>query len=328
MEIKDQDKFEEIAASLHDREGDGLTEHLAEDSDFIASARIYNLRGRVKQLALLSHQEDAWKKIRTRLPDKKSIRREGRIVFIRYAAVFLVLVTLAGITGRFISKPLSFVKKEEKLTEIISSVGETKEVLLPDGTTVWLGTNSKLGYNRRFGKRNREVFFYGEALFHVEKNETLPFSVILDDEASITVHGTKFLVDNFKSANIKRIVLLEGGVKYQQEKQSFSMNPGDRLTDNRLTKDIFIDQIEVDRYSNWANGKVYLDNYTLSELTFMMEQWYNVKFSFSKNALMSYHFTGVINKNEPLDYNLKIIALTNKVKFQKNEYGVIIEENE
>ena len=206
---------------------------------------------------------------------------------------------------------------------VASSTGEMKEVVLPDGTKIWLGANSTLKYDERFGDKNREVIFNGEAMFDVVKDEKLSFVVNLEN-ASIQVHGTRFLVTGYSERSKSEIVLLEGKVKYQQNDQTVFMSPGERLTGDRLTGEIIREQIDTAHYQDWDEGKVYLDNRELSDLIFMLEKWYGVKFVFSNDNLKSYKFTGFINKEKPLDYVLKIITLTNKVKFKKEGEKIMI----
>jgi len=201
-----------------------------------------------------------------------------------------------------------------------------KEVLLPDGSNVWIGANSSLKYDNGFGQENRDIIFTGEAMFNVEKDDRIPFLVKLDD-ASVSVHGTKFLVTGYSAGNKNEIVLLEGKIKYHRKNQLFNLSPGERIFDNRLTGETIKDRIELENYREWMNGKVYLDNSELYDLTFLLEQWYEAKFTFGNKGLKNYKFTGVIDKRESLDYNLNIISLTNKVKFQKNEHGIVIFDN-
>jgi len=83
----------------------------------------------------------------------------------------------------------------------------------------------------------------------------------------------------------------------------------------------------MENYMEWMNGKIYFDNSELDDLIFLLEQWYEAKFTFGNESLKSYMFTGVIDKRQSLDYNLNIISLTNKVKFKINEHGMIFINN-
>lgn len=321
MENKNENKFEIIASHFHGEERDDVVKNLPDDEDFKAVKRIYSQRDKVSLLARLSRIEDAKKKVDRRL--RRQLSFSGRnYKFFRYAAVFLVLIALTGVFGKMIYRSLVFEDKVA-ITTIVSSTGEMKEVALPDGTKIWLGANSTLKYNNSFGEKNRNVVFNGEAMFDVAKDEILPFFVKLED-ASVKVYGTRFLLISYTAGNKNEVVLLEGKVGYQRKNEVTYMSPGEYLTDNRLTGEMVVNMIDPDHYKDWINGKVYLDNKDLDDLAFLLEQWYGVKFGFINDSLKTYQFTGMINKEKPLEYTLKIIALTNKVKFKKGENEIMI----
>ncbi|RIH67243.1 FecR family protein [Mariniphaga sediminis] len=320
MENKENNKFEHFASLFHDQEKSEQAGNVLDD-DFQAVEKIYNLREKVNKIAQLTLGEEAWKKIEWRLVEKKSFTITRRLRNFRYAAIFILLVALTGVAGIMIFQS-SQTKNKITFTEVASSTGEMREVVLPDESKIWIGASSSLKYSSEFGQKNREIIFNGEAMFDIKKAE-LPFQVTLDN-ASIKVHGTKFLVTSYSQGSNNEVILLEGKIKYHDKNKSYNMSPGERLTDNHLTGNITKNQINTEYYCEWVNGKVYLDNCKLNDLIFLMEQWYGATFTFESNPLKTYKFTGVINKTETLDYNLNIITLTNKVKFYKNEHGVII----
>lgn len=325
MENKNNKKYENFASYFHDEKGKELTDNVRSDANFKATQKIYNLREKVGLLTHLTQVENAWKKIELRLQVKNSFWISRNFRVFRYAAIFIILIALAGVGGILLfQSPQNDTKKI--FTEIITSTGEMKEVSLPDGSNVWIGANSFLKYDNGFGQENRDIIFSGEALFDIEKSDMLSFQVKLDD-ASVSVHSTKFLVTAYSAGNRNEIILLEGKIKYHRTNQSFYLSPGERISDNRLTGETIKDRIELENYKEWMNGKIYLDNSELFDLTFLLEQWYEPKFTFGNESLKNYKFTGVIDKRESLDYNLNIISLTNRVKFQKNEHGIVIINN-
>jgi ferric-dicitrate binding protein FerR (iron transport regulator) len=325
MGNKNKNKYEDFASYFHDEKEKKLTDNVRSDADFKVTQKIYNLHEKVGLLRHLSQVEDAWKKIEWKLKEKNPFWISRNFRAFRYAAIFIVLIALAGVVGIFLfQSPQNDTK--EIFTEIITSTGEMKEVSLPDGSNVWIGANSILKYDNGFGQENRDIIFSGEAMFDVEKDDRIPFLVKLDD-ASVKVHGTKFLVTGYSAGNKNEIILLEGKIKYHRKNQAYNLSPGERISDNRLTGETIKDQIELENYREWMNGKIYLDNSELDDLTFLLEQWYEAKFTFGNEGLKNYKFTGVIDKRESLDYNLNIISLTNKVKFQKYEHGIVIINN-
>lgn len=325
MKNINKNKYEDFASYFHNEEEIELTDDVCSNVDFKATQKIFNLQEKVVVLAHLTQVEDAWKKVGLRLKEKNSFWISRNLKTFRYAAIFIVLVALAGIAGIILFQSPQNAEMTI-FTEIITSRGEMKEVLLPDGSKVWIGANSILKFDNGFGKDNREIIFNGEAMFDVEKDAMLSFLVKLDD-ASVKVHGTKFLVTGYSTGIKNEIVLLKGKVEYFIRNKSFLLSPGERIIDNFTTGKTIKDRIELGNYKEWVNGKIYFDNSELDNLTFLLEQWYEAKFTFGNESLKNYKFTGVIDKRESLDYNLNIISLTNKVKFQKNEHGIVVINN-
>lgn len=325
MGNKDKNKYEDFASHFHDEQRIELTDNVRNDADFKATGKIYSLREKVNSLSHLTQEDVAWRRIQSEVKERKSFRISPNPIFFRYAAIFIFLITLAGVSGIILFQSQQSGSKEI-FTEIITATGEMKEVLLPDGSKVWIGANSSLKYNNGFGEENRGIIFNGEALFDVEKNDKLSFQIKLDD-ASVSVHGTKFLVTGYSAGKKNEIVLLEGKVKYQRNSHSFILLPGERVTDNQMTGETIKELINIENYNKWINGNIFLDNSELDNLIFLLEQWYKAKFTFSNDGLKKYKFTGIIDKTKSLDYNLHIISLTNKVKFQKNEQGILIINN-
>lgn len=324
MKSKNENRDEDFASFFHEKAN--LQEEESTSQEFKVVEKIYNLRENITLLAKLKTAGSVWKKLDHRIIEKKPTVKFNKIFRLPYAAAIIALLVVGGSLG-IINYLSPFSDEALTYSEIISHTGEMKEVELPDGTNVWLGSNSSLKYDNKFGQRNRSVDLNGEAMFEVITDNTLPFYINMG-KASIKVHGTKFLVTSYTEGHKNEVILMEGKVEYLRENHSYFMAPGESLADDLHTGKIVKKKVELDSYSQWRNGKVYLDNNNLNYLVFLMGQWYGKKFVFRDTSLKELTFTGVINKNNSLDYNMNIIELTNKVKFKKSENVItIIEQN-
>lgn len=321
MEDESKNKFEDFAAYLHGENSPDLVSFSQDDTDFKAAEQINLLKEKVNLLDKLTRIEDVRKNIEIQFK-RKSSSRILRYKIMRYAAGLLILLGLFGVLGKMLSDSFRS-KSQDKFTEIVSSVGEIKEVVTPDGTKIWLGSNSTIKYASDFGSQNRNVIFSGEAMFDVAKDRAHPFSVAIEN-ASIRVHGTKFILTSYSTGFENEVILLEGKVEYQIKNKSIIISAGEHMINKQQTNETFINKVNSNNYGDWVNGRVYLDNKELSGLAFMLEQWYGTRFIFEKDSLKTFKFTGLINKEKPLAYNLMIIESTNKVKFKKGENGLII----
>ena len=120
------------------------------------------------------------------------------------AAIALVI----GVGTWFLSNPSNNIPQ---LTANTDS-SEKKEILLVDGTKVWLNANSKLTYPASFDMEQRVVQLEGEAFFDVNKNPSKAF-IIETPSSKIKVLGTSFNVRAIKKESQTEVVVQTGKVQ-------------------------------------------------------------------------------------------------------------------
>src|SRR5690606_4885023 len=101
----------------------------------------------------------------------------------------------------------------EKVAEntLIVPKGGQYKVILPDGTAVWMNSDSKLVYPVRFDGKMRKVTLWGEAYFDVAKNAAQPF-VVKADDVEIKVFGTQFNIRTYDDDGGTSATLIEGRI--------------------------------------------------------------------------------------------------------------------
>lgn len=321
MKNNETQKFELIASILHHEESENdvnSTELSAEDQDFKASEKVFKLRKQVNQIGELSQEDVAWNKVHTRILPKRAIDWQK---WLSYAAVFVGAVIISTSFSYFyFGKP---VVEAEIFASVNAPRGQITSLTLFDGSTVWLNSGSTIKYSNQYGKTEREVSLEGEALFEVAKDPEKAFVVKMGD-SKIKVHGTTFNAKNYHSE--KEVVLLEGKIEYIKTQENVFLKPNDRIIENKNTGKVSVDQVKATEFSSWIGGKIYFDNESLESLSLRLERWYDIEFVFEKESIKNYKFTGVINKDKSLDYSLRIIQLTNKVKFKKERDKIVIME--
>ena len=101
----------------------------------------------------------------------------------KYAAVILVTISVAVSSTYFY---LSSSETEGESFIVYADKGQRSNVVLPDGTKVWLNSDSRLEYDTHYGQKERKVKLTGEAYFQVAKDVDHRFLVhtdIMDVEA-------------------------------------------------------------------------------------------------------------------------------------------------
>jgi ferric-dicitrate binding protein FerR (iron transport regulator) len=200
------------------------------------------------------------------------------------------------------SARLEYTESIEKVeTHLLSTPrGKTFEVVLGDGSKIWLNADSRLEYPSCFVGDRRVVKLYGEAYFQISKDEKRPFIVETDGLQTIVL-GTEFNVRNYKKEN-SHVTLIEGSVKVNNTANEYSvvLSPGENA---RVMEDgsLGVQKVDVDTYIYWRDGYFYFDNRTLAEIMQDIGRWYNVNVVFDDARVMDYKLRYFCKRDEGIE---------------------------
>lgn len=224
-------------------------------------------------------------------------------------------------------------KKTENPKRMVDTVSDIKiisvkvpvklnhKVTLEDGTNVWINSDSELKYPNHFVGDTREVYLEGEALFEVTKNEAKPF-IVRTAESRVIVLGTTFNISAYGTAKYNTTTLISGKVELSSRDQKIILNPDERAIFDKENGEMKMEICDGKRDLAWMEGKYYFNAQPLETILGVLSRWYNVKFTFARNSISNLTFTGVINKNIPV--NELIQMLTETINFQ---YIIVDSEN-
>ncbi|MCI2180914.1 MAG: FecR domain-containing protein, partial [Prevotella sp.] len=158
-------------------------------------------------------KEKAFEVFRERVAASSASNRHWRHlrVWMRYAAG-LVIIGVLVLTAFFYSRN----RMASRFADVVIEAprGGLAKLSLPDGSQVWLNSNSKIIYSQGFGITDRKLRLIGEGYFKVKRNQKLPFSI---SSGNLLIHdlGTQFNVRNYSSDAEAEITLTEGKVSFQ-----------------------------------------------------------------------------------------------------------------
>lgn len=198
-----------------------------------------------------------------------------------------------------------------------SAKGQKTQIYLPDGTKVWLNSNSHISYNSNYNQNNRTVSLRGEAFFDVEKNEESKFIVDIGD-VTVTVHGTAFNITAYENDSIVSISLNRGKISIEETDSHYqiaSLTPNQEIIVNRNDLSSELRSCDAELNSLWTQNRLKLEEATTEELFKKMEHWYGVNISVSNiNPNNIYSVTikteslremlDLINKLTPITYTI------------------------
>lgn len=314
--MENQKKWEQMAAELHGELQEPSGEQNQDEDIRIEKAleRIHASGKDVKKIREFQPSEIVWDKLKGKLGRNIRIKE-----WLKYAAVAAIAISITILADYLVGNNTS----ENQYASVSSPVGQITNLTLFDGTNVWLNAGSTLKYKKSFNQSDREVYLDGEALFDVAKDKTRSF-IVNAGKAIIKVHGTIFDVKAYLNMSTVETVLIEGSVEFIRNGNSVYMNPGEHLICSSGTGKFTKSEINTAEYTAWKGGKIYYSDKPLYDLALQLERWYEVKFRFDSEELKNYRFTGVINKDNSLDYTLDIIEEINKVEFKTNQEEIVI----
>ncbi len=204
--------------------------------------------------------------------------------------------------------------------------GGNYQLVLADGTKVWLNAGSSLRFPVAFSKESREVYLEGEAYFDVTKNGA--HFTVHSGAIDVAVLGTEFNVSAYSVDEEITTTLVEGIVSIKNknnEKEEKILQPNDQATFNLSDKQLNIEQVNTSYFTSWMQGKIEFNNENLSEVMKRLSRWYNFEYQFKNEAAKDYHFTARLDHNEKITSILEMLELTTDVKFSYHKGKVIIQ---
>ncbi|HXB91022.1 MAG TPA: FecR domain-containing protein [Puia sp.] len=200
--------------------------------------------------------------------------------------------------------------------------GRRYQLILPDGSHVWLNAASSIRYPAAFTGKDRKVEMTGEAYFEVAKNVAHPFRVKIG-EAEVEVLGTHFDIMAYEEESAVKTTLLEGAVKVTRANASHLLKPGQQAQLNKNTNGItVIDDAPLDETVAWKNGMFYFNRASLKTVMGEIARWYDVKIVY-EGEIPYMEFGGKIARNSNLSETLKILELS-KVHSRIEDKTIIV----
>lgn len=240
-----------------------------------------------------------------------SLRRSA--VRIAAAAVIAAVLLAGGFTTVSLSKRLA------QPVTVVTQLGERSQVVLPDGTKVWLNSSSSVEYVAPFFSRQRRVKMEGEAYFEVEHDRRAPF-VVSTNGLDIEVLGTRFNIRNDDNEHRVTTVLLEGAVKAYasgREQASVRLHPAQQLVfDTRTHAMRLTDCPSAERSINWIDGRFCFEHDTFGEIVAELKRYYNVDIRFMDNRLRDMRFSGNFRVEDGIYHIMSVLQLTYKFNYR------------
>lgn len=227
---------------------------------------------------------------------------------------------LYSFNNKLISENSSQELNEEiKWFKIKVPINQFYSIQLPDGSSVWLNSNSEIQFPSRFDLKERIISMKGEAYFDIKKINNQLFTV-KTDQANIRVLGTSFNLNNYKDKLIA--TLAEGKIDIQTKNEHRILSPNQKASIRNDS--IAVSETNLKKELAWKDNQFYFQNDSLEEILFQIENWYGLKTNYQTFKSDNQTFSGTINRDVNLSQFLEMLSRTSTYTFKISENNLII----
>jgi transmembrane sensor len=247
--------------------------------------------------------------------------------WLKYAAA-LVIMGVSCWVGYSLHQKTESIQVSEQVQKIKfitrnNPAGQKTKILLSDGSTIYLNSESSVTYPEDF-QGNRRVTLIGEAFFDVAKNSEHPFTVE-SKGITTTALGTSFNISTFNRQDKVAVTLVTGKVKLQQlgSTEELELLPGEESI-------LAVDELRPNKYRVntrdrilWTEGVLKFQQTSFIEIVEVLQRWYGVKIKVHGHPEADVA-TGTFDNNESLRNVLMVLGESLNFSYELNEKEVII----
>lgn len=255
---------------------------------------------------------------------QNSILPRIKSIYSQYSAYAAVLTLFISIVSTFFATKWHLQHRDIGYTTINVPIGQRASITLPDGSAVWINSNSSLSYPAAFEAGERRVKLIGEAYFEVAHQNKRPF-IVNAPHFETKVLGTKFNICSYPNDSIAKADLIEGSVAlYNNDatEAAIILKPGEQAIYNHNNL------LQIDQSCFNANDKksgiFRFDNSNMAEILRQLENYYNVSIVVNNPSILDYEYTGSFIQGDGVMHILKLLQKIKPFSIHLSEQDNVI----
>lgn len=185
--------------------------------------------------------------------------------------------------------------------------GRQFQLVLPDGSKVWLNAASSIKYPTVFAENERLVEVEGEAYFEIADNKKKPFMVKVNDAMVTEVLGTSFNINSYENEKAVKTTLIDGLIRVNAYGHLQMLKPGQQVQvypDQTLK---MADDIDISQITAWKNGYFDFNNADLQVVMRQLERWYDITVVY-EGKMPNIIFKGQMDRNVQLSDVIRFLT--------------------
>lgn len=196
------------------------------------------------------------------------------------------------------------------MNTMVTPRGGQYQLVLPDGTKVWLNAASSITYPAAFAGKNRAIKITGEGYLQVATDKSRPFIVDVDGRSTVEVLGTGFDINAYADEGEIRTTLVEGRVRVLQKgpsDHSVTLEPGQQALAAGRNALTVVKNADINQVLAWKNGIFIFQNSDLRNVMKQLERWYDVDVKY-EGKLPKFEFSGEMDRGVMLSAVLRFLS--------------------
>lgn len=197
------------------------------------------------------------------------------------------------------------------------------QLLLADGTKVWINSESRIKYPVSFNGRERRVYLEGEAYFEVSKNERMPFVVDMG-KAEVRVLGTSFNARAYRDEDGIYATLAEGRICLDAGGKSLNLLPEEQGLVDLVNGNMSKKRVDIHLYTAWKDGRFVFQEQKLEDMMNTLARWYDIEIFFESELLKQVTFTGNLKRYDSFNKIIELLEMTQMAHFKVDGNTIFI----
>ncbi|TCD00503.1 FecR family protein [Pedobacter psychroterrae] len=215
--------------------------------------------------------------------------------------------------------------KKDGLMSIATPRGGTYQVILSDGSKVWLNAASSIQFPASFtGQEQRRITLVGEAYFEIAKHKSQKF-VVNTRNQEVAVLGTHFNINSYLEEGNEKTTLLEGSVRVSSVRadvKDVRLVPGQQATVSAASK-IEVAEVDVNDVIAWKEGKFVFVEENVPSIMNKIARWYDVEIAYEGDVRRK-ALAGSVSRFKNVSEVLEMLSATKAVQFRIEGRKVIV----
>ena len=316
-----------LRGNLSEEDAKSFTNWLEQENNYHLFQQLQTVWENIQQ-KVATYEPDMeyyWKELSARMDNAETAPRITKTKhfifkpFYKYVAAASILLVITFSAAYFLGINRSL---EPTISESYSSLTGKSKVILPDGSEVWLHSNTTLTYTNNSASSSREVSLSGEAYFKVTHDANKPF-IVKAGQVSVKVHGTKFNVNAYSKEKSILVSLHEGSVEMKTVGKDVFLKPGEEGNFNKTNKQLAVNKGDVEFAQSWTNDQLQFEKKNLREVCKYLSKWYSVDINIDSSIAdnQAYSFTV---RNESLEEIARLLSRVNGINYRFTEKNELI----